>query len=720
MEPSKISVISTYSEVLPFLESVVVAADSDKAALGFFPASVFTEYARKEQLYVAIEVNMDGCEYVGHILFDCRPPKAKILQIFCRKSHRGKGAAKLLLDQLKLDLSANGIISIYARVAEDLLESNKFWEAQGFYVRSIVPGGKSKKRTILERAHELNVPQLFDASGISKENPFGIGVFNRDEKPIFLLDLNVLFDLGPRRARNESALDIFRSERIGSCKLAVSAELEKELNRTSVDKRTDPMISFARIFPCFSFRGGDEGDVLLNSLAKIVFRDRHRNGALCANDFSDIRHLATAIQHNLSGLITSDGSILGASAELKRTYGIDVVSPSAFRETNAAYLFDSSYDIGEEGELSTSHISSESVDSVICFLKSHGISSSEIHSDWVLSEGTGRIATSIGVWGNGSLVGYMISFKNHVSSNITSRIVVDEKNVTARMASKLLIQALQDKTLTGEVGLIALEVPAQQVAVREAARSAGFFTAKNGSLTKILICSVVTKERWSEIRSALSSVAAVSLPDTCPAYRGCEQHLEVKVSGGERANIKLEMLEHLLSPVLFCFPGRGAVITPIQSRFSELLLGSSPQKNLLAGQQASLHHDRHYISDAKTCSLFGVGTIILFYESKKNNGLGAVVAIAKTKNSYLRSVELIDKSDLDPSVIGQDQLNLIGKSPVKTVTAFSNLMVLKNPVSLERLKTIGCGRPVDLITTKNISSDQLLQIVNEGFGYVKK
>jgi hypothetical protein len=52
---------------------------------------------------------------------------------------------------------------------------------------------------------------------------------------------------------------------------------------------------------------------------------------------------------------------------------------------------------------------------------------------------------------------------------------------------------------------------------------------------------------------------------------------------------------------------------------------------------------------------------------------------------------------------------------MKTVTVFDNLFPLPQPISLDRLQSLGCGRPTDLITTRPINDTQLQTILAEAF-----
>lgn len=64
------TILTRYSEVAEFVDAATKAADSDKESLGFFPAPVFEEFARKDQLFVAVGHVGERREYAGHLLFN--------------------------------------------------------------------------------------------------------------------------------------------------------------------------------------------------------------------------------------------------------------------------------------------------------------------------------------------------------------------------------------------------------------------------------------------------------------------------------------------------------------------------------------------------------------------------------------------------------------------------------------------------------------------------
>jgi GNAT superfamily N-acetyltransferase len=126
-------VISGRQATAPFIDDVQKAADEHRNALGFFPKSVYEEFSRRGYLYVLVETTPNGYVYAGDLLFDCTFPRAKIVQMFTLQKYRRNGLATKLINHLKEFLTQNNFISIYARVAEDLVEANAYWDRQRFY-----------------------------------------------------------------------------------------------------------------------------------------------------------------------------------------------------------------------------------------------------------------------------------------------------------------------------------------------------------------------------------------------------------------------------------------------------------------------------------------------------------------------------------------------------------------------------------------------------------
>ncbi len=636
--------------------------------------------------------------------------------MFTLEKYRRNGLATKLINYLQEYLTQKSFISIYARVAEDLTEANAYWDRQRFYIQRIEEGGSTRKRKILVRCHELASPQLIPSSGINADNPLGLAPSSSGDTPLYLLDLNVLFDISPRRLRHDEVVSLFQAERMNFCRLAISTEIREELQRTAHQGKTDPMESFISIFPSFPLFQDNNSEALLDDLAAIIFPDRKEKSALNSNDKSDLRHVATTIQRNLAGLITNDGAILNASDQIKSKYGVEVLSPSAFRLEDAAPQGSNQFATFNDSTLSLLEVSRADEVAVHALLTKLKLPGSTISTGWLPTDLNGRTTTRFAVWDEESLIGYLSWSPRDKTGGVVAHIAVDETNVLALSAARILLIYLLEQLSPNGPYLVRLELPLHQSHVRELAFGFGFSQSTElNILSKIILGGVLTSATWAAYQERLAQKSKLKLPAIIPTYQNFDQQIQVLTPDGNQKHVTLDALETLLSPALFCLPGRPAVITPVQRSFSEALLGHSRQASLLPMSTASLFQDRHYLSSPRTLPHFMRGTLILFYESTKHKGRSEIVAIARVRQAFLKPSNTFDESDLTQSVLTATSLPNIGKSHMKTVTVFDNIYPLPNPVPLKTLQRIGCGRPNDLITTHPISDEQLQEILREAF-----
>ena len=709
-------ILTRYSEVAAFVGATTRAADSDKEALGFFPAPVFEEFARKDQLFVAVVRVAEQLEYAGHLLFSANPPTAHVRQIFVLDRHRRHGLGKRLLDELKKQLTELQFISVRARVREDLAQANAFWEGQDFYTQRLTPGGSSRKRLIVVRSHELSTPQLFASSGISQANPFGLRFASPNESPLYLLDLNVLFDLGRRRVRHEDVVAVFRAERMQACQLAVSSEIDAELSRTAITGATDPMMDLTSILPKFDKPAEVELKKLESELGPLVFPLRYQSRTLTANDLSDLRHLATAIFHGLHGLITSDDSVLNAAIALRNRFGIEVLSPAAFSLDDEVKVGAGAHGTTPNSVLVFERLQSNLEEEVRALLTKLNVSLGAQSSEWAAVNGNDRICHRYVVRADSQIVGYLVWPNALRGAPVDARLATDESSLAAVDAARLMLMHLTEQAMTASVVKIRIKFPARQVVVREVAAALGFASSidSKDELQKVALNGIVTADNWYAYRDALMAVSNVRLPDQAPAFRSVDQQLEIHGADGNRVHLTLLTLESHLSPALLCLPGRAATLTPLRREYAEHLLSHLPQSSLLPSARAQLFRQRHFINGAQARSAFSRGGLIAFYESGKGSGFGAVVAVARVVHSYQREETALNGEDYKPSVLDPEQLSSIGKSRIRTVTIFDNLHILPRPVSLSVLKRLGCGTANQLITSRRLTDDQIQGILLEG------
>lgn len=710
------AILTRYSEVATFVGPTTKAADSDKEALGFFPAPVFEEFARKDQLFVAVVRVDERPEYAGHLLFSANPPTAHVRQIFVLERHRRHRLGTRLLDELKKHLTELQFISVCARVREDLAQANAFWEGQGFYTQRVAPGGASRKRMIVVRSHELATPQLFASSGISHANPFGLSFASPNEIPLYLLDLNVLFDLGRRRARHEDVVAVFRAERMQACQLAISSEIEVELARTATPGKTDPMVDLTSILPKFERPAEADLKKLEIELGPIVFPRRSQAGTLTVNDLSDLRHLATAIHHGLHGLVTSDASVLNAAIMLRERFRIEVLSPAAFTLDDEVKVGPGTHGTVPNSVLVIEELQPTAEEDVRALLSRLDVGRGAQAAEWAAVNGNDRVCHRYIVRADSQIVSYLVWPNALRGAPIDARLAIDESSPAATDAARLILEHLAEQATPIGVTRIRLRFPDRQVVVREVADGLGFAKSNDNQaeLQKIALNGIVTTDNWAAYRDSLSTASNVRLPDQPPAFRNVDQQIEVHSADGNRVHMTLLTLESHLSPALLCLPGRAATLTPLRREYAEHLLRHLPQGSFLPQARAQLFRQRHFINGSQARSAFSRGGLIVFYESSKGKGFGAVVAVARVVRSYQREEAALSGEDFNPSVLDSEQLSSIGKSRIRTVTVFDNLQILPRPVPLSVLQRLGCGTANQLITSRRLTDDQIQGILLEG------
>jgi len=716
---ARFEVLEGFGATEPWLDEVCKASDAHRNEFGLLARSVFEQFARRDGLYVLSAHTPTGLQYAGHLLFDRHFPRAHVRQMFILAPYRRCGAASQLLDHLRHSLTQSCFISIYARVAEDLTTANAFWHRQRFYVQRSERGGASRNRQILVRCHELDSPQLFATSGLNDHNPLGLLEPAANELPMYLLDMNVLFDVQPRRLRHSNVVGLFQAERMNFCRLAISSEVRDELQRNLQARHTDPMEAFIETFPCLPVGRENESDTLFATLATLVFPQVVRQRPLTANEQSDLRHVITAIRNDLAGLITNDSALLTAAPAIERAYGIQVLSSDAFELEESAARSNEAFETAEKDTLRLLSVSDEAEPVVRALLsqKMH-LSGSAIAAGWLPIETHGRIAFRCAVWSSSSCVGYVTWPALVAADNVTIvRAAVDESHPQALEAARILLLHLVDRLRSSGPRQVKLELPPHQSHLREVGALLGFVGAPQAHrLTKSILGTVLTPKSWDAGRAALADKGGPRLPARAPPYSGPDQQLVAHTPDGNRVHVSLDRLESLLAPTLFCLAGRPAIISPVRRAYAEPLLGHSLQGSFLPQASVSLYADRIYLSQPSSLKYFKRGTLMLFYESSKDGGRSQVVAVARVREAYLKGCDAFAISDLRQSVLTTANLTDIGKSAMKTVTVFDNIFPLPNPVDLKVLKRLGCGRPNDLITTHAISDEQLHAILGEGFG----
>ncbi len=716
----KFEILDRFNETQDWLEHVACGGDAHKKEFSFVPRGVYREFASRDELFVLLARDDAIPRFAGHLMFSARHPRASIIQMYVAPDFRRHGAASILLAHLVEQLTKHSFIIIYARVAEDLLPANKFWESQRFYVRRVDRGGRTTNRTILVRSRVLDTPQLFPSYDRDDTNPLGLAAAASDDLPLFLLDMNVLFDLKPRRVRRQDAVALFQAERLNLCRLAISSEIRRELEKTAkTDRSTDPMEAVINTLPCVPISSQQDEDSLFEELARIIFPEVTGQGSLSSTQRSDLQHVAAAIRNGLAGLITSDGAILAGAQLIEQRYGVQIRSPGSFQVDQGSFE-ESSFEPSESVALRLLHVSTDLEPSVRCMLINKvGLSGSKIATSWLSIENSQRITAHYAVFCGGDCLGYITWANWATDANVVLRAAIDETSPHAVEVARILLLDSIQRFCSGSPRKIGLELPERQSILQDIAFGLGFAKSREGFFVKSALGRVITQRSWVNDRAKLCALGGPKLCVQPPRFVHIRQQVQLHAADGELVHVGLERLESLLSPVLFCLPERPAVITPIWREFADSLLGTSPQQSLLPSGSASLFAERLYVSGKPHVQrFFRPGTIIFFYESSHNNGRSQLVAVARVRESYLKNCEKLGVEDMRRSVLTAEQVNAkIGRSPMKTFVSFDNILPIPNPVSLEYLRDLGCGQANQLLTTRPITEEQYQAIIREGFHY---
>ncbi|CAO3459421.1 hypothetical protein [Azospirillum argentinense] len=644
-------------------------------------------------------------------------PHAKVFQLFVGAGCRGHGIASRLICYLKERLTANQWLSIKASVADDLA-ANIVWAHMGFRIVRTRAGGSTRKRRINIRVLDLDTPSLL---ALMQVNTQGEGLRLADRlfhRPIYLIDLNVLFDAIRKRPRSSSAAKVIRAGLSNSIRLMVAAEFTAELLRTSVDISNDPLFAFASQLDFLSRPPEKIVRYLVKNLAPVVFPDRAARGILTERDMSDLIHVATAIHHGAAGFITSENAILRASSYLHDTHKIDVIGVEEF-----ARIVDLGIRVPRmlttnvgSGLLHTCRNNEDDLVQAHIFLKAMRVEESFIREALDCQGSPAQWST---VTGEDGLLGFA-KWEVHGGLKRVADVYmcVDEGHHAAETIIDHLVDAIPRELSSVSSTLVRLHIPLGQVMTRQAALSVGFLPPDGASdnaskLQRLAVGRVVSAENWTSVRQSLVSVAALTLPAQIPTFTTARPSLLVN-TGQRDIEMPLNEIERSLSPVLFLFQGRGGVIVPIQEQYARELLGSSPQLSMLAPPEAILRRERVYINAPNAHRRMTPGTPIIFYESLDGNGRGCAIALARiTESRVVSKIEalgrVMQRGVLDDRTLGQRSL-----SKEVNETAFDNIFLFKSPVSLKRLRQLGCADGSNLISARAISFDKLVQVVKEG------
>jgi hypothetical protein len=105
----------------------------------------------------------------------------------------------------------------------------------------------------------------------------------------------------------------------------------------------------------------------------------------------------------------------------------------------------------------------------------------------------------------------------------------------------------------------------------------------------------------------------------------------------------------------------------------------------------------------------------LFYESASGGGRASVIAVGRVRSTEAHLKKEISSELFRHGVLDSDDLMTLTAADTIAVTTFDNVMPLDQPVSLDRLKKLGCVDDLNLVCARPLTHEQLRSIIEEGF-----
>ncbi len=702
-------------DVLPFVKAIQKAADEERNALGFLVPDAYKSGAYQQKIIVALTAG-ENSQYVGHIFFGGVYPHARVFQTVVDKKHRQSGLASLLMNEFISLLERRYYSTVSAKVAQDLDIANHFYEKHDFKKVRVIKGGKSKGRLINIRAKLLNTPSLFNWERQPQIiTDLSLQAQSYNISPQYLIDLNVIFDVVHKRAREEEAGILMKASFQNLIRVSVSEELISELERNTKGRDSDPILEMAKNFWRLANPPENKVKEILEDIGPVIFPNRYNRGKLSTQDRSDIIHLATAIHHHVTGFVTSENAILAAGPYLRLNYKIDVLSLYDVQQL-VEDIPDAPSDDFSALKLSLTTLDGSQCKEILQKEKLpneanpplEAVRQKQVRAMLAVNENDEIIAFA---WWT-ILTGPTPQNRAYLfvkTGGPHDALIFDS------ICGKISRQCSAVHTSTVEMVLKAT-IPDQTKHLERNGFIPSGTSFPHGELfKKVCVGDALHKHNWSRKKLTISKITNGTMLDGDEPVFSNGNMLGITNSQGDAQEISLTDLERLLYPTLIVSSDTQAVISPIKKSYADDLFGiRKKQFSFLDNPEAVLRRQRVYFCKpaAKTC--FKKGHVIFFYESGSNGGRSAIIAAGRVIECNVAFVNEMDDSLLRLGVIDRNMLSKGSISGKKTVVFFENIMLFKRPVGHKQLIELGCDNGSNFISSQNITSEQAINVLMTG------
>jgi len=305
--------IITIEENSPYLSQVIKLGDANSKTLGFLPQEAFHNFAECKQILIALdEVAVDEKDKVlGYLLYHkTQRQEARLVHLCVENSHRHKGVAKLLFDELKNKTKELFGIRVHCR--RDYKEASELWRKLGFIPRDEKPGRSKKGSTLTIWWFNHGHPDLFTLADEQRAS----------SKFKVVIDANIFYDLlqkSPNSASEKESHSLLADWL--NIELCLTEEIYNEIDRSEDKTKRQYGRKSADTFT--KLVGADDEFQKYYKQLCHLFGRKNRD-----SDQSDLRQLARSIAAGVPFFITQDEALLKIDEKIYKEFGMHIITPS--------------------------------------------------------------------------------------------------------------------------------------------------------------------------------------------------------------------------------------------------------------------------------------------------------------------------------------------------------------------------------------------------------
>ena len=684
-----IKILAAPEDIRPYLENIMGLADDQKGELGFIPYSAYRESSFKGNLLVAVFLEKEERVFAGYILLGGRFPTKRIFQLAVVPKYRNKGVGRALVDAAVQEADKRRFHEIIIRVGETL-PANKFWEKLQFDLICTVKGGQLHS-TLNVRMREI-APSLFSHSMLARPGLQWAADRILSEPTLYLLDTNILLDISTERPDSDASKNLLRLVGRGDIEVAIAQEAIEELQR-SRRKSNDTALDIAGKLPRFSLNNGKD---LMTRLRSLVFPGKDE---IRRRDESDIKLIATAIFNEAKGFITRDKHILERQEILRDKFSLEVLSPVDFwseYEIPSAEAIALGSMVKQEELVIQPGLTGSMRTKIMETFSEHTIDESKFEYASLQTDGT-------------SVAFCAVQKRLPRGGRARDAVLFLPDNSSKRAVSTTLDFISQRFMSEAQPGAISLALCGRGGQIEDVLLDRGYHKSDDNNYRKICAGPVISACNWNEKKGAIKEMSGISLPDIPPDYADFNQ--DVALGRGRKA--PLNALEDFLSAILL-LPGRNGVIVPIKKWYADAFFAHSTQISLLPSPEAQLSAYKSYFGTRRVASRMAVGKLLFFYQSKDGHEPGRIVTFARIVRSNIASKNATEKEARRRGVLSDKGFEELTKDDTVLETVFTHSAILPNPITLERLRQIGCADKANFVTAFNIDHLKVCKLLKEG------